>query len=162
MLLLWELELSIWRLYFAIFCFILLLLHQFYHLLIAGTWGLLLLTLLLLPNATWVLCIDTRRGNSLHNWSTCSSFMKGLRLMIMMGHNWQMMRCFNLIMIASNLSSYLPLKRFLRSVYKQSYTETDLKGVSAFLFRVFLHRLMLMFWFFSLPVVLIVARACIG
>lgn len=86
-----------------------------------GTWDLLLLTWLLLPSAIWVHSINMRRGNSLHNWSTCCSSMRNLRLMIMLGLNWQMMRCCSLIMTASNLFNCLHSRRSPRSVSQQAF-----------------------------------------
>lgn len=86
-----------------------------------GTWDLLLLTWLLLPSAIWVHSINMRRGNSLHNWSTCCSSMRNLRLMIMLGLNWQMMRCCSLIMTASNLFNCLHSRRSPRSMSQQAF-----------------------------------------
>lgn len=62
-----------------------------------------------------------RRGNYLHNWSTCYNFMRNLRLMIILGHNWRMMRCSSVIMIVSCLSSFLHLRRSLRYASNQAF-----------------------------------------
>ena len=86
-----------------------------------GTWDLLLLMWLLLPSAIWVHSINMRRGKSLHNWLTCCSSMRNLRLMIMLGLNWQMMRCCSLIMTASNLFNCLHSRRSPRSVSQQAF-----------------------------------------
>lgn len=62
-----------------------------------------------------------RRENSSHNWLTCCSSMRNLRLMIMLVHNWRMMRCSSFIMTGSNLFSFLPLRRSPRFVSKQKF-----------------------------------------